>query len=167
MKFSGIKINLLLSIFFTVFFSGVLSAQSIASSAFPSTGASLSNDEYSIHFSLGESLNTLLNEGSLRLSQGVIQYLLSDLPSSTASIQLEGITVYPNPAPEYLLIDNKKALQNLRYALYSVDGKLMQSPQTLSKRNTTINIQALPKGNYILKISKDDKYFQNLSLIKN
>lgn len=167
MKFSKLKTNLLLSLFFTVFFSGLLSAQSVVSSTFSSTGAALSNDEYSIHFSMGESLNTVLKEGSMRLSQGIIQYLISDLPSSTANIQLEGLSVYPNPAPEYLIIDNKQALQNLQYALYSLDGKQIQAPQTLSKLKTTLDINTLPKGNYILKISKDDQYFQNLNLIKN
>lgn len=167
MKFSGLKINIVFSIFFTVFFSGMLSAQSISSSTFSTTGASLSNDDYSIHFSMGESLNTLLSEGGLRLSQGLIQYLLSDLPSGMNSIQLEGLAVYPNPAPEYLIIDNKKALQNLQYAIYNINGKLVQSPRTLSKLKTTLNIETLPKGNYILKISTDDQYFQNLKLIKN
>lgn len=167
MKFFSLLLNIISGIFLSVFFSGVMSAQSVVSSTYSSTGASLSNDEYSLHFSMGEPVNTLLSEDDLRLSQGVIQYLLSELPSGVGSVQLEGLSVYPNPAPEYFVINNKKALHNLQYALYSTDGKLIQSPRALLQLKTSLPVKTLPKGKYILKISKNNQYFQNLNLIKN
>ena len=158
MKFSILILSL--------FCSGLLCAQSISSSSFSVTGGSFSNDENSIHFNIGEALNTEISDGSLRLSQGLIQYLLTELPSGLTSFQLKDIAVYPNPAKDYVTIENEKALQNLQYALYDINGKEIQSPRTLSQLKNTIMVESLPTGNYILKISNDDLLFQNLNLIK-
>jgi len=163
MKFSVF----LLSICISVTFGFTIHAQSVVSHTFPTTGAAFSNSENSVHFSIGETINTFLNEGDLRLSQGLIQHLLSELPIGINSFQLEGISVYPNPTTDFIIVENKQALQNLQYALYNIEGKEIKAAQTLSQLKTTLNMETLPVGNYLLKISKDDLHFQNLNLIKN
>ncbi len=150
----------------SLFCSGIIAAQSISSSSFSTTGGSFSNDEHSIHFSMGEALNTETSEGNLRISQGLIQYLLTELPSDIASFHLEEIAVYPNPTTAFFTIENEKAMQNLKYAIYTMNGKEIQSAQNLSQLKTIVAVESLPAGSYILKISKDNHYFQNLNLIK-
>jgi len=159
--------NLLFTIFLSVFFWGTMPAQSVVSPTLSATGGTISNTEHSIHFSVGEPINTLISKENMRLSQGLIQNLLSQLTIGLNSIQLQGIAFYPNPISKYIIVENERALQNLQYVLYSIDGKEMPKPRTLSKLKTTLNMEALPAGNYILRISKDDLYFQNLNLIKN
>jgi len=157
-----------LSIYLCCMFLGLaMHAQSVISSTFSTTGSAFSNDDHSVHFSVGEPLNTLLSEGDLRLSQGLIQHLLSELPSAVASFQLEGIALYPNPTTSYIILENEEALQNLQYALYSINGKEIQPFRTLLQLKTSLNMETLPAGNYILRINKDNQYFQNLNLIKN
>lgn len=162
--------HFLFTIFFSVFFLGMMSAQSVVSSTFSAAGGTISNTEHSLHFNVGEPINNLISIENLRLSQGLIQNLLSQLPLGLNSIQLQGVELYPNPATNFLIIENERELQNLKYKLYSIDGKEMKTteePRTLSNLKTTLNMKTIPAGNYILNISKDDLYFQNLKLIKN
>lgn len=151
---------------FSLFCSGLVAAQSISSYSFSATGGSFSDDENSVHFSMGEVLNTEISDDNLRLMQGLIQYLLTESPSGVASFQLEDIAIYPNPARNYITIQNDKTLHNLKYALYNIDGREIKSPRTLSQLKTTLVVESLPSGSYILKITKEDQYFQNLNLIK-
>ena len=70
-----------------------------------------------------------------------------DLVTSTQEIANSEINIYPNPATDNINID---VLGNLKYEtyLYDLDGKLIIK----ASNNTTIQIQALPQGMYLLEI---------------
>jgi hypothetical protein len=57
--------------------------------------------------------------------------------------------VYPNPAKEVLNIKNVESLNNCKASIYSIDGKLIKSSVI---ENSSIPVQHLTKGTYIIKI---------------
>ncbi len=61
------------------------------------------------------------------------------------------ITIYPNPANEFIIIKSDQAWHGeINYSLYGVDGKIILQGKT--KLNNFINISHLDKGMYYLRI---------------
>ncbi|HNW97824.1 MAG TPA: T9SS type A sorting domain-containing protein [Bacteroidales bacterium] len=57
--------------------------------------------------------------------------------------------LYPNPAYDFLTVINP-GIQNAKYSIYNVQGKLLYFQPAVNK-NTTINISNLEKGVYFIK----------------
>jgi len=62
------------------------------------------------------------------------------------------VRVYPNPASSLLTIETEQTT-HVNYGIYSLTGQL-QMQGKLQGETTTININSLPKGIYLLKISE-------------
>jgi hypothetical protein len=87
------------------------------------------------------------------------QELLVQLSHSSASLRL-----YPNPATDMVKISGLKAGENYTVAVYDMRGQqLMQ--QRLQGTNT-LNLNQLPTGQYLLRITRGDAT-ETLKLIKN
>ncbi|MBK1897447.1 BspA family leucine-rich repeat surface protein [Chryseobacterium paridis] len=71
------------------------------------------------------------------------------------------ISIYPNPATDFIYIKNAKGFGS--YKIFDVSGRIVLQN---SLNDEKINISSLTKGNYILKIISKDK-IQSLKLIKN
>lgn len=74
---------------------------------------------------------------------------------ATNEPQSKKIKVYPNPAKDYILIDNLK--NNTDFEIYDMQGKLIKK----EKYNNQISLKNLSKGIYILKIPSEN-YSQKL-----
>jgi len=72
--------------------------------------------------------------------------------TSTTTLQEANINVYPNPATDYLFIDNYGSNQIKKVEVYSLDGKLVNEFSNLNGLNTSININDLNAGIYLLKL---------------
>lgn len=83
-------------------------------------------------------------------------------PSSISGIQTteksNELALYPNPAKDVIFIENLTSNDNL-VAIYSMSGSLV-SKQTLS--SNAVNISALPRGLYIMKINNNVLKFSKL-----
>ena len=62
--------------------------------------------------------------------------------------RLENINIYPNPASEYITIDNAK---NANYELYNIQGMKVQSGKL--DNSSRINIASLASGSYFVRIN--------------
>ena len=67
------------------------------------------------------------------------------------------LRIYPNPVKDQLSLDGIS--KDEKYEIYSLDGKKVKSGTVATKK--TINVNALPKGVYLLKIAE-----KNLKFIK-
>ena len=76
-------------------------------------------------------------------------------PLSTQETLSEKLQIYPNPAKEFIIIENLKA--NSNYEIYDIQGKLIKK----EKYNNQISLKNLSKGIYILKIPSEN-YSQKL-----
>ena len=60
------------------------------------------------------------------------------------------LTIYPNPAKDFLKIDYKGDNQNIKFELIDLSGKIMKQGRL---NNNSFDISGFEKGIYILKLS--------------
>lgn len=71
-------------------------------------------------------------------------------------VNIEGLSIYPNPAKDFVTISNEGPHQDLRYTLFSVDGSIVRE-STLNEIGTqNISISALKNGIYYFHIWNDE-----------
>ena len=71
-----------------------------------------------------------------------------------------GVSIYPNPATEFLNITGLKSIKSVR--IISADGKLISKINGSNK----INIQNLLSGIYVLEIETENKIINRVKFIK-
>lgn len=68
------------------------------------------------------------------------------------NIYSKSVIVYPNPAEDYLIVENTD-LKNIEWiAIYDIQGQIIEK-QSVRQSTTRLNIGNLKKGKYILKIN--------------
>lgn len=78
---------------------------------------------------------------------GAITVGITDIVNNESAIN-----IYPNPASDFVIIENKNYNNNISYIeIYSINGKLLKRIQS-NYNSTTIDIRNLNNGIYILKI---------------
>ena len=94
-----------------------------------------------------------------------------ELFSGTSSTALNTINenskikIYPNPSKGVFQIENPVYNHHSRYEVYNYEGKLVLS-KMISSVNTSVNLKALPAGNYLIKVFNANKFVtSNLLLI--
>lgn len=149
----------------TVLCTGLLHAQSISSSVMSASGTSFEAENFTLHFAIGEPLNTLIEEGDLTISQGVLQIILNEItPVEETSIS-NIFEVYPNPTTDIVSIKIGKGHKNYDCQLFDMKGTLIHEA-SLSNEKSSFNMEHLPKATYLLKIFRDNELYQNVKLIK-
>ena len=81
--------------------------------------------------------------------------VISDLFVSVEATEIPGLTIYPNPVKDKLLIEFGSA-QNIEYEIYlrNVQGKVISSSRIAPGiPDTEISMESLPDGLYVLQIS--------------
>jgi hypothetical protein len=68
----------------------------------------------------------------------------------------ENISVYPNPAKEYvqIIVSDESCLQSAE--IYTLDGRLVFETQDATAQPTTINVANLKSGVYVIKVKLTD-----------
>ncbi|MBO4503429.1 MAG: T9SS type A sorting domain-containing protein [Bacteroidales bacterium] len=98
--------------------------------------------------------NYLLIEDGLNAPYSIpvsdIQKLLFSYNVGIQDIETPECKIYPNPASSYLKISSTENNQN-QYQLFSYDGKMLLDGSC--GNDESIDIQALPKGLYLIKVN--------------
>ncbi|WP_294243562.1 T9SS type A sorting domain-containing protein [uncultured Chryseobacterium sp.] len=89
---------------------------------------------------------------------GVINESSNVLAAAESSAAGRKISIYPNPASDFIIIDAKKETE---VKIYSISGALVKQGKTV---NHKMDISDLQKGNYIVKTHSEGEQ-QNLKLI--
>jgi hypothetical protein len=77
------------------------------------------------------------------------------------------LSAYPNPAASSLNLKvEKQGFENLSFQLYDLTGKLILS-QKISSAETSIPMETLANGNYILKVTDNKSEIKSFQIIKN
>lgn len=71
------------------------------------------------------------------------------------------ISVYPNPATEFINISGYKTINSIR--ILSLDGRKISEFKSTGK----IDVSKLSKGTYLLEIETDQSVIQHIKIIKN
>ena len=142
-----------------VFWSENLSAQSVISSS----GASSSNAEGSLSWTLGELAISTYSSGDLILTQGFHQTNLVISSIETSKFE-PNIKVFPNPSPDLVNIDLKDIPTPSDYKLFVFDqeGGILIN-EKISSNNQVISLGSFPAAVYYIRIegkSGDSKVFR-------
>lgn len=154
------KVSLLLIFCFVVLLSN---AQELISSG----GSNLSNTNGSISFSIGELMVETLSDGSNYLTQGFHQPKLSITDISELVDLKFNVLAYPNPTSDVLQLQiESEYAENMNFMLYDVNGrKIIQ--EKIIDTETSIQLNHLKSGIYILRIFKMDQEIKTFKIIKN
>lgn len=79
-------------------------------------------------------------------------YMLDPTTLSIESVSKNTLQIYPNPASEFIQIASEYL--NSSYKIYSILGQVVKEGTITSSQ---ISVSGISKGNYILKVSQDDK----------
>ena len=83
---------------------------------------------------------------------------------SIKNLKQSNLKIYPSLVNDYLTIENKDN-HSLSMKIYSLEGKEMLMIKNLG-RSETINVHALPKGFYIIKVENKGQTIQNEKIVK-
>lgn len=114
------------------------------------------NDGIQLTWSLGETFTETFTSSNSILSQGFIQSNY-DVKTIVTEPTIIGLTVFPNPATDHLVIQIGNILpENLTYQLIHINGQICTSG-IIVFNTTKITIDPrLPNGIYILRLNASD-----------
>ena len=143
----------------------LLTAQ--AQQATTATGGDASGIGGTVAYSVGQVVYTTHIGTNGSVAQGVQQsYIISIvLGIEDNSIKLE-LTAYPNPTTNFLTLNVGNAeLSTLRFQLYDISGKLIESRKIISSIET-IGMENLPSAIYFLKVANNNQEVKTFKIIK-
>ena len=144
---------------------GLLTAQ--AQQAITATGGDASGSGGTVAYSVGQIVYTTNTGTNGSVAQGVQQsYIISIvLGIEDNSTKLE-LTAYPNPTTNFLTLNVGNAeLSTLRFQLYDISGKLIESRKIISSTET-IGMENLPSAIYFLKVANNNQEVKTFKIIK-
>jgi hypothetical protein len=140
----------------------VVSAQQVVST----NGDSRSAAGYEVSWTVGETVIETLIGSSNTLTQGFHQTKLTITAVSELLFPGLEIKVFPNPTQEFITIHFSEYVENSRYSLYDLKGRLLEN-KLISSADTEINMKKYASGQYILKLTDKSKQpIQTFQIVK-
>lgn len=156
--------KLILFVCFSIF-----ASFSNAQTGFVSLGATISSQQGSMSYSIGQSafVNSKSNQGSMEF--GLQQpYQFVSITSLLGINSLEGINIFPNPTRESLLITglNRLSLSDkMSIQIVSQSGQILKQDQ-LKNTGMKIDVKNLNPGTYYLTLFQNYKILNVYKFIK-
>lgn len=144
-------------------------AQNVSKQVIGSTGMAINNNSHTINFTVGESVVGVM-QNTITINQGFWDAFLNNETLSVASSPLiNGITYYPNPVVNDLIINfNNEISSDFDVVLYDVSGRRIfgKTLNSYVKRHK-INMSSFSKGTYIMQLSsKTNSYNKSIKILK-
>ncbi len=151
-----------LTIIILLFFFGInnIYAQKVVATA----GDYYNYSNISISWTLGEPVIETISNGSNILTQGFQQSKLSASEIYTVDSKNININVFPNPAQEFVTIKTY-GNKEMHFQLTDINGKSIKE-ENINSDNTNVSLKELPRGIFLLQISKNNKILKIFKLIK-
>ncbi len=139
-----------------------LLAQEVVATA----GSTLSNSSGSISFTIGEGVASTLTKGDKTITQGFQQANISVSMLSELKDLDFSISVFPNPISDVLTLKvNKEDVLGFQYLIFDINGKLLYQKK-LESPETSVPVNQLANGLYILKVQSGVKELKIFKIIK-
>lgn len=148
-----------IALYFFLFFQLISYSQSVL---VPAGNNSLSPGP-SLNWTIGEGITELRFDTKASISGEFQQSIITS--GQSLSVSVSGITIYPNPASEFIVLEAED-YKNLSYSLYDSKARVLRNNK-ISDKITEIKLNDLLPGNYFLKIIKSDKELKTFKLIKS
>lgn len=150
-----------------ILFALVSSINLQAQETVPSTGGDASGAGGSSSYTIGQVVYTTNSGTNGSVSHGVQQpyeiSIVTGVDESTINLEM---VVFPNPTTNYiqLKIENE-VIENLKFQLIDLEGKIIETKVLVSKQ-TTINMNTLPKAIYFLNVLRNNQTIKSFKVIK-
>ena len=154
------KYSIIIPIFFLA---GVMvSAQEVVSS----NGDSKIAAGYEVSWTVGEAVIATMIGSTNTLTQGFQQTRLTVTAVTDLLYPGLEIKVFPNPTQEFITIRFSEYIEDTRYSLYDLRGKLIEN-KLINAADTEIDLKKYASGQYILKLTnKSRQAIQTFQIIK-
>ena len=156
------------SIFILIFlFSISVTSQDLDHYVIGSDGGHSRNNQFSLDYTIGEVITEFGEDtlNNVHLTQGFQQTMLA-IVSVEDHLQDIEIDVYPNPAVDYLNISIPALQEDMQFALFDMQGKLIEK-QKIDSKKFTIGFSNMSTGNYLLVFSNKDQRIKTLQVQKS
>ncbi len=146
-----------------LYFNTSLSAQySILSS-----GGDIKNSSGSVSYAVGQVFFDQQNASNASQIQGVLQpYEISLITAVNQPTQKFTISISPNPANDFLVIEMDDVQNNLFAQLFDGQGKLIATHPLTSLQNR-LKIDHLSPNIYFIKITQNNQFIQTVKVVKH
>ena len=119
-----------------------------------------------VSWTVGEAVIDTYISGTVALTQGFQQTKLTITAISELLLPGIEIKVFPNPTPDIITIHFSEYVQDARYSLYDLRGKLLEN-KLIRSADTEINMAKYASGQYILKLTeKSNRAIQTFHIVK-
>jgi hypothetical protein len=153
----------------TFFLASILFVAQLAPSqeSIPVSGVASLGSGGSANYTVGQVFYTTRTTTAGSVSQGVqhpFEFQTLSNPALT-TVNLTAVT-YPNPTKDFILLKiTDRALNNLRYTLFDVNGKVIASG-SITESSTQVQLKHLAIGAYVLKVSQKNKSLKTFKILK-
>lgn len=140
----------------------MVSAQEVVSS----NGDTKSAAGHEVSWTVGEAVIETLIGSTNTLTQGFHQSRLTVTAVTDLLYPGIEIKVFPNPTQEFITIRFSEYIEDTRYSIYDLRGKLIEN-KLISSADTEIDLKKYASGQYILKLTnKSRQAIQTFQVIK-
>jgi hypothetical protein len=141
--------------------------QVYAQQATTASGGDASGSGGSVAYSVGQIVYTTNTSSSGSVTQGVQQPYEISITIGLLETDIKlNLSAYPNPTTNYLMLQIDNFDKDLSYQLFDISGKLLES-NTVAANSTTINMEQMQTGTYLLKVTQNNKLVKTFKIIKN
>ena len=130
-------------------------------------GGYAGNNQFSLSYTIGEIVTELGNDpvNNIDLTQGFQQAYISIVSTENHIADID-ISVFPNPAVNYLNVNISDLSKVKSYAMYDMSGKLLLQQEIISNQ-FEIGFSNFSSGNYLLIFKNDQQKLKTLKVQKS
>ena len=125
------------------------------------------NNQFSLSYTIGEIVTELGNDpvNNIDLTQGFQQSYISIVSTENHIADID-ISVFPNPAVNYLNVNISDLSKVKSYAMYDMSGKLLLQHEIISNQ-FEVSFSNFSSGNYLLIFKNDQQKLKTLKVQKS
>ena len=130
-------------------------------------GGYAGNNQFSLSYTIGEIVTELGNDpvNNIDLTQGFQQAYISIVSTENHIADID-ISVFPNPAVNYLNVNISDLSKVKSYAMYDMSGKLLLQQEIISNQ-FEVSFSNFSSGNYLLIFKNDQQKLKTLKVQKS
>jgi len=139
----------------------VVSLSLVAQKAVTTTGNNVSNDDFSMDYSIGQTAFNVNTNSEYTITPGVIQVFEITTPTLAVENLVE-VNLFPNPTNDLVRI--KSTLLYTDFKLYDLTGQLIKEGII---RDNVIDVSKVATSTYLLLITDNSGKPRKFKIIKN
>lgn len=134
--------------------------------AIPASGGNAAGSGGTMSYSVGQVVYTTNTGTNGSVSEGIQKAYEISVITAVEEAKDISLSAYPNPTADYVTLEvNDLQRSSLRFQLYDMNGKLLQS-EKITNLQTTIFMGDLATATYFVKVTRNNKEVNTFKIIK-